>query len=386
MIKILFYFFVLLVIYIYIGYPLLLLLISSIKKIITSKSSKDSHYNENELPTLSVFISAYNEEAIIREKLDNIYEVDYPMIKIQVIVASDGSTDLTNEMVGNYDKYSVELLKYEINEGKIETINKSLDQINNDIVIFTDATTMFVENSFKKIVQNFKDSKIGLVGGKLMLKKENENISKLSKNYWEYESFIKEKESVISSVIGVSGAFYAVRSNLLTTTPSYIARDLLLPLKIILDGYKVKFDSESLAYEDTMTDVKNEFKKRSRIVLNALPAVFECMPLLNIFKYKYDSFFLWSHRILRWLSPVFLIMIFITNALLINSFYFSLLFYSQIGFYLIGCLTFIYPALLNRFTIFKLINYFLLRNYAVLKSLILYILGRKQGSWADEYK
>ena len=192
--------------YTYFGYPLFVYLYS----LAFPKSIAKSDFE----PTVTILITAYNEEKAIRSKLENTFQIEYPKDKLEILVASDGSSDRTDEIVKEFAGQSVKLFRQEGRKGKTYTQNKAVEKATGEIIIFSDATTDYQPNVLREILPNFADETIGCVAGKLIYVDEAEtDVGKGAKSYWNYETFIKESESRACSLIGASGCLYSVRKS-----------------------------------------------------------------------------------------------------------------------------------------------------------------------------
>ena len=325
------------------------------------KLFKQNHYKRNDqyLPSISIIICAYNEEKSIASKLQNTWELDYPLEKMQIIVADDGSTDKTVEITNGFD--FVEILKLP-RAGKTSAQNEAVKIAENDILIFSDANNTYKVDALKKLVRNFADERVGVVCGELQYneKKSGENF------YWEYEVAIKKKESKNGWLLGANGSIYAVLRKAFVTLPEDSISDHLEPIMVYSNGLDVIYEPEAIAIEDVPDNVLH---RKRRIILRSLVTMKYVLSLLNPFKKRSIFIPYVSHKLIRWFLPFFLMIIFFTTCLLMsNTNIYSYFFTVQIIFYLFGWL-------------FHPVRYFIKVNLASLLAVIDWLTGRRQNTW-----
>lgn len=363
-----------LIVYAYFGYPLLLSFISKFKR---ERIEKKDIY-----PNVSIIIAAHNEEKSIKDKIENTISLDYPKEKLEIIVASDSSTDRTNEIVSNCKDDRVKLLNFTKRKGKTFVQNEAVKEANGEIMLFSDATTTYDSQVIKKMVQNFADSNVGAVGGELVFININENaIGGGGGLYWKYEKFLKRKESQITSLIGVSGCCYAVRKDLYEPIGLDVISDFVIAQIVYKKGKKVVYEPGAVSFEETNDNVKDEFKMRVRIAVRTLYGLWYMRSLFNPLKYGFFAVQLISHKILRYLVPVILILLFLVNVILqINNplWLYKLILYLQIAFY-VGA--FLGRVFQKRKIFIYLPFYFCLTNFALLIGIVKFLRGEKQVLW-----
>lgn len=314
-VKVLFWFSLLIFVYVCLGYPLLLALIIKMKK---------NHLIQNKeefLPSVTLIIAAHNEETIIAEKLNNSLQLDYPREKLEIIVFSDASSDNTDNIVKEYATFGVRLIRIEGRKGKTYCQNETVKLSNSDILIFSDANSIYNLDSIKKLVQYFKDPAVGCVSGELRYRDRNDGVTG-ERAYWRYESTIKRLESRVTSPVGANGAIYAVRRDIYEPLRPDVISDFVEPLMIIRKGYQVIHEADAVAWENTAQTIESEFRKRVRIVSRTVHSLIRqpgLLSLLNPFRYKFFAVQIWSHRILRWLSGVFILIASILDLFLLKQ-------------------------------------------------------------------
>ncbi|MDT8287170.1 MAG: glycosyltransferase family 2 protein [Elusimicrobiales bacterium] len=364
-------------VYTYLGYPLVLYLLSRLFK------SAQKATAVPELPSVAIVIAAYNEENIIGAKLDNCLKLDYPAEKLEVLVASDGSSDRTDQIVAARASLAprVRLLPLP-RGGKASAINAAMAAVKSDIVVFSDANTMYSPDSIRMMVRNFSDKEVGCVCGRLSYNDPGQVISgKGESAYWRYETVLKRMESRLGYVAGANGAIYAVRRELFEPLPpDTINDDFTVSMRIVLRGYKCLYEREAVAYEDVAPDVKSEFRRHVRDGAGHYIAVLRLAGLLNPFL-GLKSFIYWSHRILRWAAPFLLIGVFIANLALVGAPPYSGLFALQATFYLLALLGFAASSF-GRAPFFMYVPfYFSNLNLALLVGFFKAVSGSARPAW-----
>ncbi|MGA7792916.1 MAG: glycosyltransferase family 2 protein [Candidatus Acidiferrales bacterium] len=326
-----------LVFYISVGYPVLLVLVGMIRR--------QPRAGLGYLPTVSILIAAFNEEVSIQNKLEQTLALDYPADRIEIIVLSDGSTDRTDEIVRRFSDPRVRLLRVPDRKGKTYVQNLGVDVARGEVLIFSDATTVYDSLALQYLACNFADPRVGAASGRFHYFDGDETsptgIGTIA--YWTYETVIKRMQSRISTISGCSGCIYAIRRAVYTPLCPEVISDLVQPLWAIQKGYRVVFEDRALAREATTRSSGQEFSMRVRVVTRGMRGILSVPTLLNPFKHSWVSFQLISHKILRWLVPVFLMMVLIGSGALWHQPFYRILFVSQCAFYAFGLLTLIVP-------------------------------------------
>jgi cellulose synthase/poly-beta-1,6-N-acetylglucosamine synthase-like glycosyltransferase len=360
--------------YVYIGYPLLLSLIAIFFR---SRQAPLGYF-----PTISVLIAAYNEEGGLRKKIDQTLALDYPTDRIEIIVLSDCSTDRTDEIVKSFNDSRVRLFRAPIRKGKTNAQNLGVEIAKGEVLVFSDATTVYHPLALQFLTTNYVDPKVGAVSGRYQYF-DPEGKSPTGSGmiaFWNYENFIKTIQSRIRTISGCCGCIYSVRREAYTSLQPDIISDLVQPLCVIQKGYRVVFENRALAYEETTKSSKEEFSMRVRVVTRGIRGVLSVRDLLNPAKHGWVSFQLLSHKVLRWLVPFFLIMLFTSNAVLWSRSWYGLLFGLQVAFYAFALLAMIVPMHLF-WKPLGLPLYFCTLNAAALRSILEVVRGRKYAVW-----
>ena len=259
----LFNLFLLILIYIYIGY--LFFLLFCLKRKLESASQDEFNFH------VSFLIPAKNEESIIEKKIENCFQLDYPKDKIEFIVISDGSTDNTVQIVKGYKHHNVKLIELKENRGKTEAQNIAVQQAQGEIIIFSDANAMYDKDAVKHMVRHFEDPEVGCVSGELhYLEDMNNPVGTEESLYWKYEKTIKKLEDRFNSIIGANGSIYTVRKRDYIPLESDIISDFIEPLEVKYHGKKVVYEPLAESYEKSSTSFDQELKRKRRIICRSI--------------------------------------------------------------------------------------------------------------------
>jgi cellulose synthase/poly-beta-1,6-N-acetylglucosamine synthase-like glycosyltransferase len=292
-------------------------------------------------PTVTLIIPAYNEEKVIQDKIQNCLSLDYPKDKLEIVVASDGSTDRTSELVRQYLSQGVSLLEYHSREGKISLLNKCVPCARNEIIAFSDASGMLDKDSLKELVRNFNDPKVGCACGLYIIVMEENSLSARGYHaYIEYDVNIKKSESRFSTILGAHGAFYAIRKELFEPFPQgLINDDFFLPMKVVAKGYRVVYEEKAVVTDKMRYSFREEFRRRTRIGFGNWQQIFKLKELLG-FSRGLVAWQFFSHKVIRTIAPLCFIFTFILTFILTGLIYniFFWLFVLLFSFTLIGAL------------------------------------------------
>lgn len=270
-----------------------------------------------ELPKVTLLLTVYNEEAIIEEKIANSLALDYPAEKLEILVASDGSTDRTDELVKAVTDARVRLFRPDNPNGKTDTQNKAIATATGDILVFTDAEARLETDFLRALVKPYADPSVGGVCGELYFENaEGTGIGKNQGFYWNYELKLRRRESERGLLAVASGACMSLRMSLFKPMQAIYGEDCIIPLSVVTQGYRYIHCHEAKAVDRMPNTQKGEFKARVRMTLRNWTGTWAYSHLLNPLKNPGYAFALWSHKLLRWLSPVFLLAFTITACLL----------------------------------------------------------------------
>jgi len=295
--------------WVYIGYPVVLWAVAMVRRKPVGRRAIE--------PSVSLVICAYNEERDIRRKLEETLACDYPADRLEVIVASDGSTDRTDDIVREFAP-RVRLLRVEGRGGKTLAQNAAVASARGDIVVFSDVTTVYEPGTIRALVENFADPDVGCVGGDLHYLKEARNPSAEGRAlFWSYERQLRIWESQVHSIIGVAGCVYAMRRALYQPLDAGAISDFIQPGKVTERGHRTVLEPAGVAYEPVESQsLGEELYRRARVITRGLRGAFHMPALLNPLRHPWFATLLWSHRVLRWLVPVFLLVLLAASAAL----------------------------------------------------------------------
>lgn len=381
MMKTLFWISLFVVFYTYVGYGILLCMLVKIKEFFSKPAIHQ--ISPADFPYVSLLIAAYNEEKIVDEKMTNCFELGYPKDKLKIVWITDGSTDSTNEKLSRYS--NTEVLFEPKRGGKTAALNRAMNFINTDIVIFTDANTILNKDSITEIVNAFSDPKVGCVAGeKRIALTSDTNTSSLGEGaYWKYESVLKEMDSRLNTTAGAAGELFAVRKDLYEyVEEDTLLDDFIISMRIAKKGYKIRYCKNAYAVEGGSLNMREEKKRKVRIAAGGIQSVIRLSSLLNVFKYPLLSFQYISHRVLRWtITPVLLISLFPFNIILVlneEQIIYKILLSLQILFYLAAYTGKIFERRNIKLSVFLIPYYFMFMNFNVFSGLS-YLLKKKRG-------
>jgi len=364
------------VVYPYVIYPVLLKLLGCVQ-------SREVII-KNGTPSITFIISAFNEEKIIEEKIRNTLMLDYPKEKLEIIVVSDNSTDRTDEIVGSFSSDGVILLSHPVRRGKTAGLNDAAVKARGEILVCSDADAMYETDALKKMAACLSsDASIGLVTGSTYYRSKGEGrIVVTTSTYMKLESFIKRHESMLGSCVGADGAIFAMRKYLYQPLQHDEINDLVIPLKVIQQGYRVIFHDDLHCFEAPAANAIGEFNRQARITNRTLRALFRNAALMNIFKYPLFSFELISHKLLRFVVPFFMVSLFPMNVLLLSQgsiYYFT--FAVQISLYSVSLFRYCQERSGKEGKLFNFVYHFVMVNASMLTGWMKFLTGQKSVIW-----
>ncbi len=372
--KVVFWLAALLLFYVYAGYPLLLAIIGLF---VRSRRPEAGYY-----PRLSVLIAAYNEEEAIARKIEQTLALEYPADKLEVLVLSDCSTDRTDEIVSSFPDKRVRLVRMTDRRGKTHAQNQGIKEATGEVTVFSDATAVYQSKALLYMACNYQDESVGAVSGRYQyFDPTDQSATGLgSMAFWNYENLIKKLQSRIRTITGCCGCIYSVRKTAYTELPADIISDLVQPLQAIKKGYRVVFEDRALAYEETTQSTSEEFAMRVRVVTRAMRGLLSVSDLLQPWKFAWTAFQLWSHKVLRWMVPLFLIVLLAANFLLLDVPFYRAVLALQLFFYLAAILNMLLP-LHRQWKPLGIPLFFCTLNAAALVSMVEICRGRKYVIW-----
>jgi len=301
--------------YTYVLYPVLLFVWRTLKRKPTTSVSVEQR-SDRELPSVTVVIAAYNEEAVIGQKISNIRSTDYPGDRIEFLVGSDGSTDRMEQLLQSCGVPSLQVFRFPDRRGKASVLNDLVAGAQGEIIVFSDANTVYEPTTIRRLVGAFSDPSVGGALGELSLVTQGGTLAEHAESfYWRYENALKKLESEIFTTLGGTGPLYAVRRSLFVPLPisKVVTDDFLVPLSVLARGYRVVYEPRARGHEETSASVAREFRRKTRIAVGNYHGISEFYRLLSP-RYGFVAFALWSHKILRWMGWIFLLAMVSTSA------------------------------------------------------------------------
>jgi len=361
--------------YVYAGYLALVFLLGEIKTRIIRKGDFE--------PFVTVVIPAYNEEKNIEATIKNKLDLDYPQEKIEFIVVSDGSTDRTEEIVQQFEANGVKLLRQGPRAGKTSALNLAVPLAEGEIIVFSDANSIYERGALKAILADFADADVGYVTGKMVyVNSDGTVIGDGCSAYMKYENFLRGCETRIGSVVGVDGGIDAVRKKLYKPMNPDQLPDFVLPLSVAEQGYRVVYEPEALLWEDALQESSDEYRMRVRVSLRALWALFDKRAILLSGGNWLYAWQILSHKVARYLCFMFMVLALISNlALIKHGVGYQLFFLLQTVVYLLALVSPLLERMGMRSKSAYLCYYFTLINFAAGHAFVKFIMGKKQVLW-----
>ena len=366
---------VFLVVYPYFVYPALLALLRRVAPRPPRKAAIE--------PTVSLLVAAFNEEDVIAAKIENSFALDYPAERLEIVIASDGSSDTTNAIAARYaDGHRVRLVAFPVNRGKLASMNDVIPELTGEIVVLTDAASMLTPASIRVLVANFADPAVGAVSGAYLVRNPARAALGTQEDfYWRFETSLKAAEADLSSTLGAHGALYAIRRALYPFPESGVINDdFVIPLRIVARGYRAVYEPGAVAVEEAHE--MEGFRRRVRITSGNIQQLRE-LPRLLMPPRPLPLFFFVSHKAMRLLVPPAMMACLLANLFLLGSPLYVILFVAQLAFYalaLSGAAFALRPRLL------RLPYYFSMVNAALIVALFEQAVHRRPVSWHEKAK
>ena len=377
--EILFWTAVVIILYTYIGFPLL----SWLRSVLC----RHPHLSGDVAPTVSVLIAAHNEEDNIREKVCNMLSLDYPAELVQIVVASDGSCDRTVDILKKFDEPRLTVLDLP-RAGKAAALNSSVRHCTGEILVFSDANSMFGKDALKALVRPFADPAVGGVAGDQRYSKGDSRSAADAgeRSYWNFDRRMKHWQSLSGNVTSATGAIYAIRRSLFTTVPEGVTDDFATSTAVIARGYRLVFASDAASYEPVAASSGIEFGRKVRIITRGLRGILQMQALLNPVRYGFYSVQLFSHKVLRRQMVFPLIVLLVTSILLTPASPFYLLMAAgQLSFYLVALFGWLLSGTrLGRRKPLALPFFFCMVNVACLLATFKMLFGKRVILWEPQ--
>ena len=372
----LFWFCVLLLAYVYFGYPALIASSAFFRR--------RPQIRRDDSPDISVVVVAHNEGARVEDRIANLLALDYPPERLEIVFVSDGSTDDTVCRAERRGSGRLRVIAFERRRGKAAVLNEVIPRVRGEVAVLADARQRFAASALKALLRPFVDPQVGAVSGELILEGDENGASGVGEGvgfYWRYEKFLRVTESRFDSTVGATGAIYAIRKNLFEAIPDdTLLDDVLIPMQIARRGYRVLFERDALAYDRPAPTAAAELTRKVRTIAGNFLLFARHPWLLNPLQNRL-WFQTWSHKILRLLSPFALLGALGANLLLLDQSPYRWTLGLQAGFYAAAVGGFFWrnsartPALLN-------VPYaFCLLNWATLLGFERFARGRQAVTW-----
>jgi cellulose synthase/poly-beta-1,6-N-acetylglucosamine synthase-like glycosyltransferase len=363
-----------LLVYVYVLYPLL---VSAWAKARGIPVLRDEY-----LRKVTIIVTAYNEQACIRAKLDNLIRLDYPPELYDVLVASDGSSDSTESIAASYNPQRVGVLRIEGRRGKTTCQNAAAAAATGDILVFTDATTRLHPGALRALIENLSDPSVGCVGGRLIYVTDVENVTGAGgEAYWSYELRLRAAESLLGSLIGVSGCLYAVRKSAYRPIDPDLISDFVIAMRMQEQGLRTVLEPDAVCFEETLDRGSHELSMRVRVAIRSLNALVRERRFLNPTKYGLFAWQLWSHKVLRYASPLLWLGALAANISLADRTPYLILLAVQLAVIAAGAVGFLLQGTRRNLGLFGRPYYLLLTNAASLIATLRYLRGERMVTW-----
>jgi cellulose synthase/poly-beta-1,6-N-acetylglucosamine synthase-like glycosyltransferase len=334
------------------------------------------------LPTVTIIVAVYNEEKCIRAKLDNLAELNYPRELLDVIVASDASSDSTEAIASSYDRLLVRVLHVEGRQGKTACQNAAASSARGEVLIFTDATTRLDTDAVRRLVENFADAAVGCVAGRLAYVTDTENLTGSGgRAYWDYEVRLRAGESLLGSLVGVSGCLYAVRRSAYRHIHPHLISDFVIAMRMREQGLRTILAPDAVCFEATLERGHQELAMRTRVAARSINALVAEWRFLNPVRYSLFAWQLWSHKVLRYATPLLWLTAIGANIALAGQTPYLVLLLAQFALIAAGAIGFLLQQRGYKLGLLTRPYYFLLTNVASLIATLRYLQGERMVTW-----
>lgn len=362
-----------LVFHAYFGYPITLTLLGTSRRKVVTKAPFE--------PPVSLIITACNEKSRIREKIENSIALDYPQGRLQVIVASDGSTDSTNAIVGEYASHGVELLAFPERRGKESAQRDAVLRATGEVIVFSDVSTRIAPYGLREIVANFSDLSVGCVSSvDMVMGRDGKPCGEGF--YVRYEMWLRDLESRVNSLVGLSGSFFAARKEVCRDFSGEMQSDFRTVLNSMRLGLRGVSDPKAVGLYQDISDSRREFDRKVRTVIRGLTVFFQNLEFLNPMRYGLFAYQYFCHKLLRWMAPLFLVTALSANtALSMNSMTYTILLLFHIAFYSLAVIGWRAKSPPSN-PVMKIPMYFVTVNTAIMVAWWRYIKGNRLVMWA----
>lgn len=343
---------------------------------------------DNITPSVSLVISVYNEERVLTRKIENTLELDYPDSLLEIAVISDGSTDGTNDIIQEYAQKGDRIRPFIVptNKGKTACLNDFVPKLRGEVILFSDANSFYDKDLIRNIVRPFADERVGFVTGSTEYFTSTEDMAiEATSLYSKLERLTKSLESRIGSCVGADGAVFAIRKKLFYPMKPFDINDFVIPLMIIKRGYRGVLEESAVCREEAAPEMQSEFRRQTRITNRTLRALFNYKEFLNPFRDALFAFELFSHKLIKLVTPFLMIIIVLTNFImaLYNIFY-AFMLGLQVFWYVLVYLGYRGEKTNNASRLTSLAYTFTLISLAMLKGWFTYLTGKTYSTWSPE--
>jgi len=361
-------------VYVYLGYPVAVRALAAI----AGRPVRQGDIR----PTITVVISAYNEEKDILAKIDNVLALDYPSGSVDVIVVSDASSDSTDAIVRDCGRPRVRLLRLEGRQGKTACQNFAAAQAAGELLVFTDATTLIEKAALAAMAEDFADPEVGCVAGSLVYREQGESLTASGgTSYWGYEIALRKAESSLGTLIGVSGCLYAVRKRAYRPISPQLISDFVIAMRMREQGLRTVLEPRAVCFEDTLDQSRQELSMRIRVAVRSIAALICERRLLNPCIDPLFAWQLWSHKLLRYASPYLWAGALLSCATLAANPLYSAALIAQLAIIAAGLAGFLLHLNSRSLGLLSKPYYFLLTNLASLIATLRYVKGERMVTW-----
>lgn len=350
-----------------------------------AKSYKKESIEPNDWPTVDLLLAAYNEEACIERKIESCLASDYPAHKLRLLIGSDCSTDRTDELVRAWSEKDprVQLVRFDSRTGKPQIINALVEQSEAEILVLSDADTFFEPAMLKNLLLPFTRQEVGGVQARFVSEADpNKDVANQELGYNQRELNIKKGQSLQGAVIGAYGACYALRRNLYQPVPKgFLVDDFYIFMKVLEQGSQTVYAEDAVCKLEVSGESKTEFRRKARIGMGNYQNLFALKAFWNPFASKASGYY-WSHKVLRWLTPFFLLLVFIANAILSAcSPFYEHVFTLQLTVYGLCLLDMLLNPMGIHVQVLRYLSHFVRMNVALLVGFFRYLKGGSTGTW-----
>jgi cellulose synthase/poly-beta-1,6-N-acetylglucosamine synthase-like glycosyltransferase len=360
--------------YTYAGYPLLLVVMSRLR----GRPVRSAAFT----PEVSFVITAYNEERDLANKLENTLALDYPADRLDILVASDCSSDRTDEIARSFAGRGVRLHRQLERRGKTAAQNAAVEQTAGEIIVFSDATTLYDPRALRFLTSCFADASVGCATGRVVYTDTvASSVGHGTRSYWSYEFLLKKHESLACSLIGVCGCMYAVRRSAYVPLYDEACSDFLIATKVVEQGLRAVYEPNAVCAEETNERTAKELKTRVRIITQTFSDLWRNRSMMNPFRSGFYAVELLSHKVMRYLVPLFLIGVLIASTFLAERPLYLLALLVQLAFYGAALLAWVLERAGLHSRLLAIPQYFVLTNLASLIAGYKFLTGERYARW-----